>query len=97
MTVLGKTSLKDADRWKLETGETTAFELLEYIFVIRNNVTHRGVREFTPESLNTRRYRSDYLERHVAVAGIPISEAVVVSLIATAKEIVRWMRGTNAP
>ena len=75
-----------------------AFELLEFIVVVRNNTVHRGIREFTLKSLKPPGYVSPYLDRHEKHDGLILVHQVdVLGLIKGAKEIIDWIRTAGAP
>ena len=95
--VLGRPSLKDAHPRDPPVDKPLAFELLEFIFVVRNNVIHRGVNQFTLNSLKPPGYVSPYLDRHEKQDGLIVTSDVALGLITGARQIIAWVRTDGAP
>ncbi len=95
--VLGRPSLKDEHPRNPPDDRPLAFELLEFIFVVRNNIIHRGVNQFTLNSLKPPGYVSPYLDRHEKQDGLIVTSKVALGLIAGARQIIDWVRTDGAP
>jgi hypothetical protein len=96
--VLGRPSLKDAHPRDPPEDKPLAFELLEFVFAVRNNIIHRGVRQFTLDRLSTRTYRSPYLKRHKRREGLMVDDPrEVLGLVKGAHQIMSWVRTDGVP
>ncbi len=98
LRVLGRPSLKDAHPPIPFDDVPLAFELLEFIVVVRNNTVHRGIREFTLKALKPPGYVSPYLDRHEKHDGLILERREdMLGIIKGAKEIIDWIRTAGAP
>lgn len=98
LRVLGRPSLKDSHPPSPPDDQALPFELLEFIVSVRNNVIHRGVRQFTLEGLSSKRYQSPYLERHRRFEGTIIDSAGdVLDMIRGGRWIIGWIRSSAPP
>ncbi len=95
LRALGRPSLKDSHPIKPPDDEPLLFELLEFIWSVRNNIIHRGVRQFTLDNLVGGRYTSPYVERHKRFEGMVVDRPDdIVGMVRGARHIIDWVRAS---
>jgi len=95
LRALGRPSLKDSHPPDPRDDVPLNFERLEFIFAVRNNIIHRGVRQFTLAALG-KVYKSPYLERHKRFDGMLVDDRrEVLGLVRGAQVIINWIRSST--
>lgn len=98
LRVLGRPSLKDSHPPEPPADQPLPFELLEFIFSVRNNIIHRGARQFTLDTLTGGKYRSPYVDRHSRFEGMMVDRPEdVIGLVRGARMIIGWVRSATPP
>ncbi len=90
LRALGRPSLKDSHPSVHPDYAPLNFETLEFIFVVRNNIIHKGVRQFTLGGFG-KRYKSPYTDRHKRFDGKIVQQPDVLGLVRRAGSIIDWI------
>lgn len=97
LRALGRQSLKDSHPSEPRDDVPLNFERLEFIFAVRNNIIHRGVRQFTLAALGNV-YKSPYVARHKRFDGMMLDDRrEVLGLVRGAQVIINWVRESTPP
>src|SRR5439155_21912849 len=94
LRALGRPSLKDSHPPVPSNDDALNFETLEFIFVVRNNIIHKGVRQFTLEGFG-KGYKSPYVDRHIRHDGKVVQRPDVLGLVRRAGSIIGWILSSS--